>query len=98
MCSRTINSTSSFAVDEDGAIYTLQARPLFVRDDAPYFESDVQVGRTVDSIARTLAELSGRRHGQVGEGCMWSIMSDWNPAEIIVRVPVRWHSTCTDTS
>lgn len=72
-----------FAIDEDGVIFTLQARPLFVFDDAPYVDSDMQVGRIVDSVARTLTELSGRRCGQVGEGCMWSIMSDWNPAEII---------------
>lgn len=77
-----------FAVTDDGVIHVLQVRPIAVAH-APSVVDD-------DAVAAALVAARGLLDGQVrtgpaivGDRTVLSVMSDWNPAEIIGTHPRR---------
>lgn len=76
-----------FAIDDEGALITLQVRPLMVSDSHLDRGRDHDVGACLDGIAHSLQQLAPPARGQVGSVGAWSVMADWNPAEIIGLTP-----------
>lgn len=77
-----------FAVDDNDDLITLQVRPLMVSDTHLDRSRDQDVGECLNSIERSLKHLAKPTRGQVGEAGAWSVMADWNPAEIIGLTPM----------
>lgn len=78
-----------FVVDGRGTIFILQVRPIAV-DHAKWRVEDHVVHGEVESckeIFRT--ENALRRPRMCGSSAMFSVMTDWNPAEIIGVTPGR---------
>ena len=76
-----------FAIDENDDLITLQVRPLMVGDAHLDRGPDHDVGACLDGIADALRKLASPMCGQVGSGAAWSVMADWNPAEIVGLTP-----------
>lgn len=76
-----------FAIDENGALITLQVRPLMVSDTHLDRGRDYDVGMCLEGIADSIRQLTSPARGQVGSKGAWSVMADWNPAEIVGLIP-----------
>lgn len=76
-----------FAMDSRGRVFTLQVRPLMVDDQHQDREGDAEVFDCLAGVQRTVAALGVAPAGQCGDFCAWSVMADWNPAEIVGLVP-----------
>jgi len=76
-----------FAIAADDRLYTLQVRPLMVSDVHQDRETDAEVADCLYGLAELLAGLTTPPQGQVGRDALWSVMADWNPAEIIGLTP-----------
>lgn len=76
-----------FALDADDQLVTLQVRPLMVDDVHQDRGRDGDVADALDDIHETLQQLTPPPPGQVGRRTAWSVMADWNPAEIIGLTP-----------
>jgi hypothetical protein len=76
-----------FAIDENDDLITLQVRPLMVSDTHLDRGRDHDVGACLEGIAHSLRQLRPPTRGQVGSGGAWSVMADWNPAEIVGLTP-----------
>ncbi len=78
-----------FAVDEQGQVHVLQVRPIVARH--------VEMAPDDTAVASALANAQSRfvhqsLHAQpfvLGKRVVWSVMSDWNPAEIVGPKPRR---------
>lgn len=69
-----------FAILNDGTIVTLQCRPLMLRD----YLGDRQWDDLVFNVQEGLKErIENSQHDLLGDGSLWSVMADWNPAEIV---------------
>ena len=73
-----------FAVDENGALYLLQARPLVL--EQPLIDAEAVAAATKE-IAQKVASLSGPHPYLHGNRSAFGVMPDWNPAEIIGLKP-----------
>lgn len=76
-----------FALDADGQLVTLQVRPLMVSDAHQDRGRDGDVADSLSGIHETLRQLLPPPPGQVGRHTAWSVMADWNPAEIVGLTP-----------
>jgi hypothetical protein len=76
-----------FAIDDDDDLITLQVRPLMVSDTRLDRGRDHDVGACLEGIAHSLRQLAPPARGQVGSMGAWSVMADWNPAEIVGLTP-----------
>jgi phosphohistidine swiveling domain-containing protein len=76
-----------FALDADDRLVTLQVRPLMVSDAHLDRGRDVDVADALSGIYETLGQLESPPPGQVGRHGAWSVMADWNPAEIVGLSP-----------
>lgn len=66
----------------------LQIRPIAVAHrDQPI--DDVAIGRRLESAHRYFVDLSGRSPVVLGQSTQLSVMTDWNPAEMIGTKPNR---------
>jgi len=77
-----------FATTSSGEVHILQVRPIAAAHKARPLADDAIVEGIAD--ARALLEASERApHFQVGKRAPLSVMTDWNPAEIVGTVPKR---------
>jgi hypothetical protein len=76
-----------FAIDAQDHLVILQVRPLMVSDAHQDRNSDAEVADCLAGMHSVLGELSAPSPGQVGQDAVWSVMADWNPAEIIGLTP-----------
>lgn len=76
-----------FAVDKNGHLYTLQARPVYINEDTQDRENDKTLKQSLQSIEKYLKEQY-LPAGHVGCQTIWSVMTDWNPAEILGVKPL----------
>ncbi len=76
-----------FALDEDDQLVTLQVRPLMVSDSHQDRGRDEDVTDSLRGIHEKLQQLIQPPPGQVGRCTAWSVMADWNPAEIVGLTP-----------
>jgi len=77
-----------FAVTKDGRVHVLQVRPIAVT----YPDRPVDDDRAADGVAdarRLFRRLQKAAPGILGRATSLSVMSDWNPAEIIGTKPNR---------
>lgn len=72
-----------FAVTAEKQVVTLQVRPLMVSDSAQNRTRDPDLEDVLRGVERALRELSAAPPGQFGDAAVWSVMADWNPAEIV---------------
>lgn len=76
-----------FAVNASGQVFTLQVRPLMIDDAYQDRSHDGEIQDCLKSTYVTLRQLSSPPLGQAGKETAWSVMADWNPAEILGRTP-----------
>lgn len=76
-----------FAQTRDGALHTLQVRPLVIDDEQQDRNRDAAVAETLTVVRAAIAALDKPPPGQLGNRAIWSVMADWNPAEIIGITP-----------
>lgn len=76
-----------FALDAEDRLITLQVRPLMVSDANLDRERDSEVSDCQAGMRAALRELSPPSPGHVGDAAIWSVMADWNPAEIVGLTP-----------
>ncbi|MGP0076527.1 MAG: adenylyl-sulfate kinase [Bryobacteraceae bacterium] len=73
-----------FAVDNHGALYLLQVRPLVVK---PSSADSAQIAEATTEIAQKIALLTRPHPYLHGNRSVFGVMPDWNPAEIIGLKP-----------
>jgi phosphohistidine swiveling domain-containing protein len=76
-----------FAVDASGQVFTLQVRPLMIDDAYQDRSHDGEIQDCLQSMHIALHALSSPPPGHAGRETAWSVMADWNPAEILGRTP-----------
>lgn len=76
-----------FALAADGGLVTLQVRPLMVGDAHQDRTEDAAVADALSGVHALLGSLAAPPPGQVGGTTAWSVMADWNPAEIVGLTP-----------
>ena len=77
-----------FAIDGDGAVYVLQARPMTL-DPGERTVDDEQVIGAVETASREFRASQQASPFVLGDRTIYGVMPDWNPAEIIGRQPRR---------
>lgn len=77
-----------FIVDDEGLVHILQVRPIAV-DHGHWRGSDAWVREALAQAREALLALAPPAPGQVGRQAMYSVMTDWNPAEMIGTRPRR---------
>lgn len=75
-----------FAIDSDGDVYVLQARPMTVESAADSVD-DKALFDTVDECRAAFLDAQGTQPFVFGDRTVYGVMPDWNPAEIIGRKP-----------
>lgn len=77
-----------FAFTRDGTGHVLQVRPIAVAHrDQPM--DDRRILKSIDDARRYFAELAAPRPFLLGKSTQFSVMADWNPAEMIGTKPGR---------
>lgn len=76
-----------FAINKNGEVLTLQVRPLMVGDAQQDRNKDEEIFGTLDAIENALKLLDSPPRGHLGSFNVWSVMADWNPAEILGLTP-----------
>lgn len=76
-----------FAITVEAEVLTLQVRPLMVDDAHQDRSVDREAEDTLARVHATLQALEPPPPGQVGQRAVWSVMADWNPAEIVGLTP-----------
>jgi len=74
-----------FAVDEQGKVFILQARPIILNDDRVI--EDRVVHRAIQAAVDKFIDLNDDHSHPAGPKAIFGIMPDWNPAEIIGTRP-----------
>ncbi|WP_459678331.1 PEP-utilizing enzyme [Acidisoma sp. 7E03] len=74
-----------FAVTADSGLILLQLRPLAIAVQPPKFAEDYQ--GTLQDLHFSLLTILGRSRDVLGNRGLLSLMSDWNPAEMIGAKP-----------
>ena len=72
-----------FAVLKNEKIVTLQVRPLSIKSKSFDRSNDQIVEKSIDGINLLLNQLNKKQNGILGNSTIYSVMADWNPAEII---------------
>jgi Predicted sugar nucleotidyltransferases len=75
-----------FAVTGAGDVHVLQVRPIAMTDRVAPMDDD-QVGMAVRSAQRFVAARTDPMPTLLGRSTRYSVMADWNPAEIIGTTP-----------
>lgn len=77
-----------FAITDDGLVHVLQVRPIAVQHELPV--DDHALERTLRRAMKLFERMQRTRSPFiVGESTQLSVMSDWNPAEIVGVKPRR---------
>ena len=76
-----------FAVTKEGSVKTLQVRPLMVRNLMRDRNKDVEIDEILHELETNLSLFESPPENQSGNRAIWSVMADWNPAEIIGLTP-----------
>jgi len=77
-----------FAVTEDGRVHILQVRPIAAAHrEQPIDDEDI--AQSIQSAIQYFRDLQRPSPFLVGNSTMFSVMSDWNPAEMIGTKPNR---------
>jgi choline kinase len=77
-----------FAVTRAGSVHVLQVRPIAVTH-IPEPIDDAAVAAAVEGARRRITEHEAPAPGLLGRSTQYSVMTDWNPAEIIGTTPKR---------
>lgn len=77
-----------FAVTGDGRVHILQVRPIALPRH-PQPKDDGEVDAAVSAVCRMIENRSTPPPQLVGRRTRYSVMSDWNPAEMIGTKPTR---------
>jgi phosphohistidine swiveling domain-containing protein len=77
-----------FLVDSDGKIWLLQVRPLTTVRSCPLLDPP-RLQEIIQKIQGKVAKLSAQHPFLRGRKGMFSVMTDWNPAEMIGIRPKR---------
>jgi choline kinase len=77
-----------FAVTRDGAVHVLQVRPIAVTHGREPID-DADVARALADAGRVLRERGAASPTLLGGPPRYSVMTDWNPAEIVGTNPKR---------
>lgn len=90
-----------FAIDQSAQVHIFQVRPLTV-DHANFEVEDSEFDTTLQAAKNQFLRLQAPSPFIQGDQTYFSIMSDWNPAEIIGRRPKPlalslYHSLITET-
>lgn len=75
-----------FAIDTFGTLYLLQARPI-ATPNHNYNIQDLKLSDALSKVAKKIKKLNAPHPGIHGKTAIYSIMTDWNPAEIIGTKP-----------
>lgn len=75
-----------FAVTGDGDVHVLQVRPIAMVERTTPID-DEAIARAVRVARATLVERRAPAPGVLGPATRYSVMADWNPAEIIGTTP-----------
>lgn len=75
-----------FAMDRVGTVFLLQVRPI-VFADRPPSRPEAPIRRGLTRAAARLSTWNADQPGLVGRRRAWSVMADWNPAEMIGTDP-----------
>lgn len=75
-----------FAVSRDGTVQIFQTRPLVAPKHAGHY-ADEDIAQALSRAAAAIEEAQRPVPGLVGNGTMYGVMPDWNPAEIIGTKP-----------
>lgn len=70
-----------FAIDKDGNIFILQARPIATGNKGLYLKKDL--GISLKRIYKKVKKLSAPHPFLLGNTTCFGVMPDWNPAEIL---------------
>lgn len=71
-----------FAVTRSEEVFVLQVRPIVVKGKKP-FVTDEGLTEFLAKVYKKVKKLNAPHPGLYGKKAMYSIMTDWNPAEII---------------
>lgn len=77
-----------FAITEQGELYILQVRPITRRND-PCTVDDDKFSLYLSKIYSKIEKLNRPHPGVLGKKAIYSVMTDWNPAEIVGIRPRR---------
>lgn len=77
-----------FAFTQDGVAHVLQVRPIAVAHP-DHLVDDARIGEAVHDAIRFFRELQRPRPHLLGRSTQLSVMTDWNPAEIVGTKPSR---------
>ncbi len=75
-----------FAVTTGGEVHVLQVRPIAMVERAVPVDDDA-IGRAVRVARSTVLDRAAPAPGVLGTTTRYSVMADWNPAEIIGTTP-----------
>ncbi|MFW5950381.1 MAG: PEP-utilizing enzyme, partial [archaeon] len=75
-----------FAIDTDGEVYLLQARPITI-DPGETAVDDRDLYQAIDNAKRDFESEQPPSPSVLGDRTIYGVMPDWNPAEIIGRQP-----------
>ncbi len=77
-----------FAITESGVLYLLQVRPIATSSKRTKV-ADVDLGTLLYKLDKKVKKLRAPHPGLCGVKSMFSLMTDWNPAEIVGTRPRR---------
>ncbi len=77
-----------FAITQDSCVHVLQVRPIAAAHLEQPIE-DAKIAGAIQEAMQYFRELQKPLPGLVGNSTMFSVMSDWNPAEMIGTKPNR---------
>ena len=77
-----------FAFDSQKKLYIFQVRPLVIQSaNSGAKISDAQFFAHLDALYKEISENAGKKTGLYGKRSIYSMMTDWNPAEMIGSRP-----------
>ena len=76
-----------FGVSEDGTVHLFQARPIVSTGPSAGSISEADLAHHLQTISNKIGQLALDHPDLAGDGTMFGVMPDWNPAEIIGMRP-----------
>ena len=77
------NLDVEFAFDKEGQLYILQVRPLILVDKDKESISTIQIETVLKDIYNKIGSNQKKKPFLCGDSAVYSVMTDWNPAEMI---------------
>jgi hypothetical protein len=77
-----------FAIDQNNQLFLLQVRPIVTEGKDALLDEQTQA-EYLDKIAKKALKISSPHPGLCGRQGVYSVMTDWNPAEMIGTKPRR---------